>query len=91
MNLSTEAARIAQAVNDDIVDRTIPTSVASFSELHDYVDANDYTMEVRPRLGSEDYEAYTETVNALESEVDEWLKAGRPNVTCQIPVTFKTP
>ena len=38
-------AEILTMINEDIVSGTVPRTVASFSELHSYVDANTYTID----------------------------------------------
>jgi hypothetical protein len=41
-NLQETIARMKSEILADIVAGTVPASVSSFSELHDYVDANEY-------------------------------------------------
>jgi hypothetical protein len=48
---SEYADRIMAEIDDDIKAGLIPATVASFSELHDYVDANDYALEAVPFSG----------------------------------------
>ena len=45
---SEYADKIMAAIDVDIQAGLIPATVASFSELHDYVDANDYALEAVP-------------------------------------------
>jgi len=61
----------------DIANGTVPETVSSFSELHDYTDANMYADELicnRLMEGDE----YLTFNNAVTDEVDVWLRAGRP-------------
>jgi hypothetical protein len=60
----------------DIADGTQPVSVADFSTLHDYVDANCYAG-----LCDDDNVRScwdVDTLIRVQEEVDAWLKAGRP-------------
>ena len=61
----------------DIEDGTVPTTVATFSELHDYVDANMYADDLIciAMLDGADYLSF---INEVTDEVDAWLRAGRP-------------
>ena len=70
----------------DIEEGVVPASVASFGELHDYVDANVYggITEDAPWVtpdGSLDLEwiDITDAANEMQNRVDAWLKAGRPS------------
>lgn len=61
----------------DIANGTVPETVSSFSELHDYTDANMYADELicnRLMEGDE----YLTFINAITDEVDVWLRTGRP-------------
>jgi hypothetical protein len=61
----------------DIANGTVPATVSTFSELHDYVDANMYADElICNRLM--DGDEYLSFINAVTDEVDAWLRAGRP-------------
>ena len=62
----------------DIDAGTVPASVTSFSELHDYVDANMYADELLSAR-EESGEPYLDFINAVTDEVDAWLQAGRPS------------
>lgn len=61
---------------EDVESGLVPESVNSFSALHGYVDANGYMQIARPQRESEDYDTYTEIVNELEGDIDEWLRTG---------------
>jgi len=60
---------------EDIKTKLVPRTVADFSELHDYVDANYYGG-----FCEENYEASKdyEFENSVQSALNEWLKNGRP-------------
>ena len=75
-----------QEIERDIADGTIPSTVKSFSELADYVDANEYINDV----GREDRqigplgkslgwksEEFTRFSNDLIGDIDTWLAGGR--------------
>ena len=50
-NISVYADMIMAEIDGDIRSGHVPATVASFSELHDYVDANDYALEAAPFSG----------------------------------------
>ena len=56
----------------DIAEGMIPTSCASYSELHDYVDANGYGGTFEHEFDNEE----TDFWNAVQDAVDDWIKAG---------------
>jgi hypothetical protein len=80
--IAVAVARSKKEVEEDVASGRVPRDVASFSELHDYVDANEYgglcdtvpwiTSAGRARL-SEDG---TDAANQVQNEVDAWIKAG---------------
>lgn len=78
MTYSIEARQIMAEISGDIVSNNVSREVRTFVELHDDVDANEYVEMIRPQRDDEDHDAYMKVVNALESEVDQWLRAGRP-------------
>lgn len=54
----------------------VPTTVTSFSELHDYVDANEYgglCDDGQPGMDHEDWIAWG---NDIQTRVDSWIKGG---------------
>jgi hypothetical protein len=51
--ISEYADKIMTEIDGDIKAGHVPATVASFSELHDYVDANDYALEAAPFDGPE--------------------------------------
>jgi hypothetical protein len=74
-------------VLEDVACGRVPVTVSSFSELHDYVDANGYggafewpcTPSIAREIGtvSEAYVCeFTRFWNAVQGNVDAWIKAG---------------
>jgi hypothetical protein len=62
----------------DIEAGNVPTTVASFSELHDYVDANEYgglCTDACPFDCGSDADA--DVVNEAQTTVSLWLRRGR--------------
>jgi hypothetical protein len=56
----------------DVASRTVPSTCTSFSELHDYTDANGYGGAFeRPFDNNE-----TDFWNAVQAAVDQWIKQG---------------
>lgn len=66
-------ARMKREILVDIEDGLVPTTVRSFSELHDHVDANEYGG-----LCSDAPASMTDAETA-QNAVNEWLSAGRPD------------
>lgn len=74
----------------DIEDQHVPENVSTFSDLHDYVDANCYGRlcddffhdAMIENFGGRDAdggmpEAMLKVINAAQNEVDAWLREGR--------------
>ena len=59
----------------DIAEGIIPATCASYSELHDYVDANGYGGAFEHDFDNEE----TDFWNAVQDAVDAWIKAGGLN------------
>lgn len=61
----------------DVVKKIVPLTVASFSELHNYVDANCYgeSEAILEELGG-DLDAISDTMNASMEIINAWLKSG---------------
>lgn len=89
------ARRVARAkaeILEDITTGRVPSSVSTFSELHDYVDANEYgglcEDDLWPEEPDEDPsrgERMADLANEVQGAVDVWLRAGRP-----VPVEGET-
>lgn len=67
-------ARSKSEILADIADGTVPATVATFSELHDYVDANCYGGLCDDECPPEVWDAGAE----IQEAVHQWLVAGRP-------------
>jgi len=74
--------RITQAAKDEvrslIEEGRVPSEVRSFSELHDYIDANMLDAFDGLRVSSDDDMA---VMNAAMDAVNEWLVTGRANAS----------
>lgn len=75
-----------QEVLNDVREGTVPASVASFSELHDHVDANGYggafdwpaSMSEQSDLGNHRYtDLHCRFWNTVQNRVDAWIKSGK--------------
>jgi hypothetical protein len=62
------AREVIRLVGQDVAAGTVPWDVADYSELHDYVDANEYTLEVIGLPGPDDEGSRPEAAD-LTSEV----------------------
>ena len=61
----------------DMTTGRVPSTAATFSELHDYVDANDYLLTAVGHIdfdGDSDSEAELALANVISDEVDWWLR-----------------
>lgn len=68
-------------ITDDINLGNVPSSVSSFAELHDYVDANEYGgLDDVTIVGELTMDEMIDLGNALQARLDAWIKAGRPSV-----------
>lgn len=92
--LAILVARMKREVDADIAAGKVPTTVSSFSELHDWVDANCYglceegafdALEVAfgsTRQVGQMLDAsptdLLDLINEAQDQVDAWLKCGRP-------------
>lgn len=77
MRTIQEVVEVAKTqIRTDIEKGYVPSTVASFVELHDHVDANEYGVpESDPDMGTD---AMCERWNAIHDAIDAWIKAGRP-------------
>lgn len=73
--VSRYADHIMTEIDGDIDAGLIPATVASFSELHGHVDANDYASQAIPQDAAPDWDAWMELANTVESEVSARLAA----------------
>jgi hypothetical protein len=57
---------------DDIAKGTVPADIATFGDLHDYVDANWYGG-----LFDMETEEGMNLINPLQDALNDWIKGGR--------------
>jgi hypothetical protein len=79
-------AQAIREIRDDVADGIVPATVASFSELHDYVDANCYGGMCEnghafwrngDGSGGEDgLDCDVDAANAVQDAVHAWIVAG---------------
>lgn len=86
--ISIYADRIMTEIRNDIASTQVPVTVASFSELHDHVDANCYLIDYVPgdlpapesaEYGTTyeaAYETWVNLGNDVADEVDRRIKSG---------------
>lgn len=71
------ADRIWTLIGEDVVEGVVPPTVTTFSDLHEHVDANDYTLQVGVPWGADvatdDDPAGVRFTNAVEDEVSRRL------------------
>lgn len=84
MTVTQAAIRAKTEILADIEAGTVPATVASFSELHDYVDANGYGGAFEDAVicadddsNIVDVQANVDFWNEVQNAVDAWIKAGR--------------
>lgn len=73
-DMATLIARVKAEIAEDIAQGVVPETVASFSELHDYVDANTYAG----LCDDDNADVTTDELIEMQDAVHEWLAAGRP-------------
>jgi hypothetical protein len=69
--VSDYADLIMVMVREDIADGTVPAGVASFTDLHDHVDANEYLIHADVPWGTDDPDSTV--TNAVTDEVSRRL------------------
>lgn len=81
--IATTVERAKSEIVYDVAAGIVPRSVSSFSELHDYVDANEYGGAVRwpedgpPEGDDESYVTeHCKFWNAVQDQLHEWLASG---------------
>ncbi len=72
MNLELTVERAKREIVADVMADRVPVSVAGYSELHDYVDANGYGGAFEDAADVEDVDFW----NAMQDAVDTWIKQG---------------
>jgi hypothetical protein len=76
MRIAGAVERSKREILADIEQGTVPQDVKSFTELHDHVDANEYGG-----LCNENADLDLDSLNAIQSAVDAWLRARRVAIT----------
>ena len=66
--------QIKREIESDIAAGVIPANVATFSELHDHVDANEYGDLTTKNSGLS-----FDKINVIQGAVDEWLRSRHTN------------
>lgn len=66
---------VKKAIEADIIGGDVPTDIASYDDLHLYVDANDYTDTLVSYTG--DIDDWFSRINAVTDEINQWLQSGR--------------
>lgn len=74
-------ARAKAEILSDVRDGVVPSSVSSFSQLHDYVDANEYGGLCEDDAMTGDYVALG---IAVQAEVDAWLVKGGVRLDAEV-------
>lgn len=77
MNLQETIELGKREIQNDIDAGTVPPTVQSFSELHDYVDANYYGGAFEQPFDGSDEACHF--WNQVQTALDEWIKKGRPS------------
>lgn len=77
----------------DIIAGTVPTEVSTYSQLHDYVDANEYGTDAAfdTLVDTDEWDGVVEHLNRCQNIVDAWLKDGRPVDNAKAVVDTLTP
>ena len=85
--IAESVARMKQEILAHIADGTVLSTITTFSELHDHVDANEYggfcIDEVNAAIEAEYSNEHSSSVdyfNTCQNEVDQWLYRGRVEV-----------
>lgn len=68
------ADAVIAMIREDVATGLLPAAVASFSGMHDHVDANQYVHDAGVPWGDDD--GTYNTANAVTEEVDRHLAAG---------------
>ena len=61
----------------DIDAGIVPATVRTFSELHDYVDANEYAGLCDENFMDAASQEGADIANEVQGQIDEWLRNGR--------------
>lgn len=83
------AQRVEAEILQDIAAGILPVGVASFQDLHDHVDANEYLAHVGVPVPA-DVEGALDLTNAVQDIVHEWLAAGAHREALPADVAART-
>jgi hypothetical protein len=72
IELEERIARAKREVLADVAAGVVPATVQTFSELHDYVDANGYGGAFEDKAPGTDSKIW----NALQDAIDAWIRSG---------------
>lgn len=75
-DITAAIARAKDEILGDIADGIVPASVASFSELHDYTDANEYAGFCTSDGDVDWISGDDDGGNRVQNAVDAWIKTG---------------
>lgn len=79
MELMDLVSQIKDQIIYDVENGFVPNDVESFSELHDYVDANMYGLEDDEEDWGDaetDPNEWADMINAAQGIVDDWIRDG---------------
>ena len=89
--IADSVARMKAEILAHIADGTVPSTVTTFSELHDYVDANEYggfcIDEINAAIEAEfsnEHRSSVDYFNICQNEVDYWLYRGRTELATRM-------
>ena len=68
--------KVKREILKDVDNGEFPRTVKSFSELHDYVDANEYLILVHNMTGKKSLLDNLNLFNQVSIEVDSWIRSG---------------
>jgi hypothetical protein len=71
--LAKGALAVIELIKADMEDGTVPTSVTTFSELHDYVDANMYLIEALYEAEGQVLDSADEVLCARDNRVMDFV------------------
>lgn len=69
--------RAMEEIDQDVASGRVPATVATFSELHDYVDANEYGGLTEDHWFADDDLGRIDEAIEVQARVDTWIRGGR--------------
>lgn len=78
MEISKSVEIAKNEILADVRNGVVPATVKSFSDLHDYVDANTYgeICEAETRDAFDSYEGWVSFADQVFNEIDAWIESG---------------